>query len=110
MSFSVSNGDIEWSLHIRSESVTLTVRDLLREEKRGSEEIPLAARRFLLFQRQDFLNNHIARVPITPNQEGSMEMGKQVPSNVNAQYMDTSGYPASDLADVKFYWENDQLI
>ena len=73
------------------------------------QEIPLADWSLLLSQRQDFLNNHLALVPITPNQEGSMEMGEEVLSNVGAQDMDTSGYQVSDLDDVEFYWENDQL-
>ena len=30
-------------------------------------------------------------------------------SSVGAQDMDTSGYQVSDLDDVEFYWENDQL-
>ena len=57
----------------------------------------------------DFSNNHLARLPIIPNQEGSMEMRDEVLSNVGAQDMDTSGYQVSDLDDIEFYWENDQL-
>ena len=51
----------------------------------------LAARSLLLSQRQDFLNNHPARVPITPNQQGLMEMRDEVLSSVGAQDMDTIG-------------------
>ena len=36
----------------------------------------------LLAQRQEFLNNHLARVPITLNQEGTMEMRDEVLSSV----------------------------
>ena len=32
-----------------------------------------------------------------------------MPSIVGAQKMDTSGYQVSDLDDVEFHWENDQL-
>ena len=38
-----------------------------------------------------------------------MEMRDEVLSNVGAQDMDTSGYQMSDLDDVEFYSENDQL-
>ena len=63
----------------------------------------------LLSQRQDFLNNHLARVPITPNQEGTMEMRDEVVSNVGAQDFDTSSYQVSDFEDIEFNWENSQL-
>ena len=38
-----------------------------------------------------------------------MEMKEEVLSSEGAQNMDTSGYPVSDLDDIDFYWENDQL-
>ena len=63
-------------------------------------------------QRQQFLNNHLARVPVTPNLQGTHEMSDVVLSSVGAQDMDTSGHQVSsaDLEDVEFYWENDQLV
>ena len=69
----------------------------------SSREIPLAA------QGQQFLNNHLARVPVFPNQQGTHEMRDRVLSSVGAQDMDTSRYQVPDLGDVEFYWENDQL-
>ena len=60
----------------------------------------------LLSERQDFLNNHRARVPITPNQEGTMEMREEVLSSVGAQDLDTSSYQVSDLEDIQFNWED----
>ena len=75
----------------------------------SSQEIPLAAWQLLLSERQDFLINHLARVPITPNQEGTMEMRDEVLSSVVAQDLDTSSYQVSDLEDVEFNWENSQL-
>ena len=55
-------------------------------------------------QRQQFLNNHLARVPVTPNQQGSHEMRDEVLSSVGAQEgLDTSGYQVSaDLDNVEF--------
>ena len=38
------------------------------------QEIPVPAWSLLLSHRQAFWNNHLARVPITPNQQGTMEM------------------------------------
>ena len=73
-----------------------------------SQEIPLADWSLLLSQRQKFLNNHVARVPVTPNQERTMEMRDEVLSSVGAQDMDTSGYQLLYLHDVGFYWEHDQ--
>ena len=67
MIFSVSNDGIEWSLDFGSDSVTLIVKDLVQEMTISSLETPLAAWRLLLSQKQQFLNNHLARVPATPN-------------------------------------------
>ena len=65
----------------------------------------------MLSQRQQFLNNHLARVPIIPHQQGTHEMKDEVLSTVGAQKeWDTRGYQvSSDLDAVEFYWENDQL-
>ena len=78
----------------------------------SSQVIFLAAWSLLLSQRRQFLNNHLAPVPVTPNQQGTHEMRDEVLSSVGAQEgLDTSGYQvsAADLDDVEFYWENDQL-
>ena len=86
-------------------TVTIAVNDLDQNITISSQEIPLAAWQLLLSQRQDFLNNHLARVPI-PNQEGTMEMRSEVLSSVVAQHLDTSSYQVSDLEDIEFNWEN----
>ena len=91
MFFSVSNDGSEWSLDFGPDSVTPTVEDLAQEVIISSQEIPLAAWSLLLSQKQQFLNNHLARVPVTPNQQGTYEMRDDVLSSVGAQVMDTSG-------------------
>ena len=48
-------------------------------------------------------------MPITPNQEETMEMRDEVHSRVGAQDLDTSSYQVSDLEDIEFNWENLQL-
>ena len=78
----------------------------------SSQEIPLAALSLLLSQRQQFLNDHLASVPVTPNQQGTLELRDEALSSVGApEGLDTSGYHVSsaDMDDVEFYWENDQL-
>ena len=109
MIFSVSNDGIQWTLDFGPDSVTFAVNDLDQNIIVSSQEIPLASWQLLLSQRQDFLNNHLARVPITPNQEGTMEMTDEVLSSVGAQDLDTSSYQVSDLEDIKLNWENSQL-
>ena len=109
MIFSVSNDGIQWTLDFGPDSVTIAVNDLDQNITISSQEIPLAARQLLLSQRQDFSNNHLARVPITPNQEGTMEMRDEVLSTVGAQDSDTSSYQVSDLEDKQFNWEDSQL-
>ena len=110
MIFSVSNDGIESSLDFGPDSVTLSEKDLVQEMTISYQEIPLAARSLLLLsQRQQFLNKHLARVPVTSNKQGTREMRDDVLSSVGAQEgLDTSGYQVS--AHVEFYWENDQLI
>ena len=109
MSFSVSNDWIQWTLDIGPDSVSIAVNDLDQNLTISSQEIPLAAWQLLLSQRQEFLNNHLPRVPITENQEGTMEMRDKVLSIVGAQDLDTSSYQVSDLEDIEFNWENPQL-
>ena len=101
---------IEWSLDFGQDSVSLTVKGLVQEMIISSLEHRLAAWSLLLSQRQQFLNNHRARVPVTPNRQGTHEMRDEVISSVGAQDMDTSGHQVSaDLDDVEFYWENIRL-
>ena len=84
MIFSVSNDGIQWTLGFGPDSVTIAVNDLVQNITISSQEIPLAAWQLLLSQRQDFLDNHLARLPITPNREGTIEM-REVLSSVGAQ-------------------------
>ena len=109
MIFSVSNNGIQWTLDFGPDTVTIAVNDLDQDITISSQEIPLAAWQLPLSQGQDFLNNHLARVPITPNQEGTMEMRVEVFSSVWAQDLDSSSYQVSDLEDLEFNWENLQL-
>ena len=109
MIFSVSNDGIQWTLDFGPDSVTIAVNDLDQNKTISSQEIPLAAWKLLLSQRQDFLNNHLARVPTTPNQERTMEMRDEVLSSVGAQDLDTSSYQVSDLEDIEFNWRNPKL-
>ena len=82
MMLSVSNDAIQWTLDSGPDSVTVAVKDLDQKTTIISQEIPLAAWQLLLSQRQDFLDNHLPRVPITQNQEGTMEMRDEVLSSV----------------------------
>ena len=109
MIFSVSNEVIDWSLDFGPDSVTLFVDHLVQEMTVSSQENPLADWSLFFYQRQEFLNNNLARVPVTPNQEGFMERRKKVLSSVGAQGIDTSWYQVSDVDNVEFYWEKDQL-
>ena len=63
----------------------------------------------LLSQRQEILNNHLPRVPITPKQQGIIEMRQKVLSDVGAQALDTSSYQFTDLEDIEFNWENSKV-
>ena len=60
-------------------------------------------------ERIQFLNNHAARVSVTPNQEWTMKMRDEVLSNVGAQDMETLGFQVSDLEYIEFHWEDPNL-
>ena len=105
MIFSVSNDGIQWTLDFGPDSVTIAVNDLDQNETISSQERSLAAWQLLLSQGQGLLDNHLPRVPITRNQEGTKEMRDEVLSSVGAQDLDTSSYQVSDLEDIDINWE-----
>ena len=100
MIFSVSNVRIQWTLDFGPDFVTIAVNDLDQILTISSQEIPLAAWQLLSSQRQDFSNNQLVQVPITPNQQRTFEM-REVFSSVGAQDLDTSSYKVSDLEDLE---------
>ena len=89
-----------------ADSVVLSVEDLDENLTISSLEIPPAAWSLFLSQRQEFLDNHLPRVPITTNQQGTFEMREEVLSSVGAQDTYTRGYELSDLEDIEFSWED----
>ena len=109
MIFSLSNDGIQWTLDFGPDSVTIAGNVLDQNITISSQEIPLAGWQLLLSQRQEFFDNHLARVPITPNQQGTIEMREEVLSSVGAQNLDTSSYQLTDLEDIEFNWENSEL-
>ena len=46
------------------------------------------------------------RVPITPNQQGTLELKEEVLSSVEAQDTDTRGNEVSDLEDIEVSWDD----
>ena len=109
MIFSVSNDGIQWTLDFGPDSVTITVKDLFQNISISTQKIPLAAWQLMLSQRQDLLDNHLPRAPITQKQERTMEMRDEVLSSVMAQDLDSSSYEVSDPEDIEFNWEKSQL-
>ena len=106
---SVFNDGIHWTIDFEPGYVTNTVNGLVQIITISSQEIHLAAWQLLLSPKQDFLENHLPRFPITQNQEGTMEMRDEVLSSVGAQDLDTSSYQVSDLGDIECNWEKSQL-
>ena len=87
------------------DSIVLSIKDLDENLTISSLEFPLAAWSLLLSQRVEFLDNHLPRVPITPNQQGTFEM-REVLYSVRGQDTDTRGYELSDLEDIECSWED----
>ena len=106
MQFTVSNNGTQWILDFGPDSVVLSVKDLDENLTISSLDIPPAAWSLLLSQRQEFLNNHLPRAPIAPNQQGTFETREEALSSVGAQDTDTRGYELSDLEDIDFRWED----
>ena len=106
MQSTVSNNGTQWTLDFGPDSVALSVKDLDKNLKISSLEIPPAAWFCLLTQRQEFLDNNLPRVPITPNKQGTIEMREEVLSSVAARDTDTRGYELSDLVAVGISWQD----
>ena len=92
MIFSVSNDGIQWTLDFGPDSVPIAVNNLDQNITISSQEIPLASWQALLSQRQAFLNNHLPRVPITPNQLGTFEMREEVLSLVGLKTLTLAAF------------------
>ena len=106
LKFTNFNNGTQWILDFGLDSVVLSVKDLDENLKISSLERPLGAWSLLLSQRQEVLDSHLLRVPITPNQQGTFEMREEVHSSVAAQDTDTRGYELLDLEDIEFSWED----
>ena len=104
--FAVFNNGTRWTWAFGPGSVVLSVKDLDDNLRISCLEIPLAAWSLLLSQRQDFLDNHLSRVPITPNEQETFELREEVISNVGAQDTATRGYELYDLEDIEFSSED----
>ena len=95
-------------MEVGPDSVVLSAKDLDETYTINSLEVPLAAWFLLLSQRQEFLDNHLPRAPMSPNQQETFEM-REVQSSVGAQDTDTRGYELSDSEDLEFSWEDPAL-
>ena len=102
-----SNDGNEWSLDFGPDSVTLIVIYLVQKLTIKSQKKPLAAWSLMFSGTQDVLNNNLAPVSITPDQQRTMGMGNDVFSSVGAQ--DVDAYQVSDLEDIEFQWEDPDL-
>ena len=91
MKLTVSNNGTQWTLDFGPDSVALSVKDLDENLTISFLENQLTAWSLLLSQRQDFLENYLPRVPITPNQQRTIEMRDEVISSIGAQDNDTAG-------------------
>ena len=105
MQFTASNNGTQYLLDFGPDSLVLSVKHLEEKLTISSLEIPLAAWSLFLSQRQELLDNHLPRVPLTPSQQGTFKMREEVLSSVGAQDTDTRGYDLSALEDIEFNWE-----
>ena len=59
----------------------------------------------ICYSQQAFLDNHVARVPFSLNQQGFVQTWYELLPSVGAQKMDTSGYQVSAQENIEFHWE-----
>ena len=72
------------------DSVLLTVENLVQEKTIRSQLFLWATFSLVMSQGHDFLKKQLAQVPISPNQQKTMEMWDEVLSSVGLQDWDTS--------------------
>ena len=89
---------------LSSRFYTPTVKDLVHEMTRSSQEKPPAAWSLLLSPKTRTFHQPSSASSISPNQKETVEMKDEVLSSVDAQELDTSGYLVSDLEDIEFHW------
>ena len=82
MQFTVSIDGTQWILDFGPDSVVLSVKDLDENLTISSLEFPLTAWCLLLSKRQEFSDNHLPRVPITPSQQRTFETREEVLSSL----------------------------
>ena len=82
MFFSVSHNETQWTLDFLPDSVTIIVKDKVQDLTISCLELLIAAFNSLMNQRQQFLDNHLAGIPITTNQQGTWEMQDEVRASV----------------------------
>ena len=104
--FTVSNNGTQWILDFGPDSVVLSLKDLDENLTISCLEIPLTAWSLLLSQRQENLDNQLPPVLLTPNEQGTFEMRKEVLSTLGAQDTETKPYELSDPKDIEFSWED----
>ena len=85
MQFTVSNNGTQQTLELGTDLIVLSVKGLDENLTISFQEIPLAAWSLLLSQRQEFLDNHLPRVPMTLNQRETFELREEVLSIFGAQ-------------------------
>ena len=95
MFFSVSNNETQRTLDISPDSVTIIVKDIVQDLTISSLELPIAAFNTLIDQRQQFLENQLARLPISPNQQGTWEMQDEVRASVGDHDVSQSSFPVT---------------
>ena len=79
MEFTVKhNNNTEYSVEFNERVATIRVRDLNQGLYNTSLVLPIDAWYLLEAQRQEFRRFHMSRVPFTNNQEGTMNMEKEV--------------------------------
>ena len=73
------------------------------------QELLLPSWNLSLPHRQNFLDNHLAKIPITPEEQVTYEVREKDLSSAGAQYVDTRGYESSNLHHIEFFWEDPQF-
>ena len=108
MEFTVTpNNNTEYSVEFNEEVAIIKVRDLNQGLFNTSLVLPIDAWYLLEAQRQEFRRFHMSRVIITNNQEGTLNMEKQVEEMSGYQpygQLVPAQYQTGSI-DYEFHWE-----
>lgn len=110
MQFTVTNNNMRYSFTFWPDFVTIRVEDLQSGIFVTTLDIPIQVWQLVDVQRNQFRDYHSSTIPITENQQGSMEMYQQVDMAAGyvpfGSFVNDNQFQAGSI-EHRFAWENE---